>query len=53
MIAHFIGHFLKITGQLRTRYLMLLALIMIGAAVIANTEKASFGEAVYFAFIMG
>jgi voltage-gated potassium channel len=32
---------------------MLLTLIMIGAAVIAATEKVSFGKAVYFAFIMG
>jgi|GEM_PF-1034877 voltage-gated potassium channel len=53
MIAHFIEHFLKITGHLRTLYLMLLSLIMIGAAVIAATEKVSFGKAVYFAFITG
>jgi voltage-gated potassium channel len=53
MIVRFIEHFLKITWHLRTLYLMLLALIMIGAAVIAATEKASFGKAVYFAFITG
>jgi voltage-gated potassium channel len=53
MIARFIEHFLKITWHLRTLYMMLLALIMIGAAVIAATEEASFGEAVYFSFITG
>ena len=32
---------------------MLLALIMIGTAVIATTENMSFGEAAYFSFITG
>jgi voltage-gated potassium channel len=53
MIAHFIHHFLKITWHLRTLYLMLLALIMSGAAFIAATEKVSFGKALYFSFITG
>jgi voltage-gated potassium channel len=53
MIARFIQHFLKITWHLCTLYLMFLALIMTGAAVIAATEQVSFGKAVYFSFITG
>lgn len=53
MIARFSNHFLRITWNLRTLYLMLLALIMGGAVVITATEKVSFGEAVYFSFITG
>ena len=53
MIARFNQHFLRITWDLRTLYLMLLALIMAGAVAIAATEKVSFGKAVYFSFITG
>jgi voltage-gated potassium channel len=53
MIARFNQHFLRITWNLRTLYLMLLALIMAGAVAIAATEKVSFGKAVYFSFITG
>jgi voltage-gated potassium channel len=53
MLAHFTHHFFKITWNLRALYLMLLAWIMAGAAVIAATEKLSFGKAVYFSLITG
>jgi len=53
MLARFNHHFLRITWNLRTLYLMLVALIMSGAAVIAAIEKMSFGKAVYFSFITG
>ncbi|MGD8502698.1 MAG: potassium channel family protein [Syntrophobacterales bacterium] len=53
MIARFSHHFLRITWHLRTLHLMLLALIMAGAATIAAMEKVSWGEAVYFSFITG
>ena len=53
MLARFNHHFLRITWNLRTLYLMLLALIMAGAVAIAATEKVSFGKAVYFSFITG
>ena len=53
MLARFNHHFFRITWNLRTLYLMLVALIMSGAAVIAATEKMSFGKAVYFSFITG
>jgi voltage-gated potassium channel len=53
MIAGFLQHFLKITRHLLTLYLMLLTLIMLGAALITITEGVSWGEAAYFAFITG
>ena len=53
MLARFSNHFLRITWHLRALYLMLLALIMAGAAIIASIEKVSFGKAVYFSFITG
>ena len=53
MLARFRNHFLRITWNLRTLYLMLLALIMGGAVVITATEKVSFGKAVYFSLITG
>ena len=53
MLARFNHHFSTMTWNLRTLYLMLLALIMAGAVAIAATEKVSFGKAVYFAFITG
>ena len=53
MLACFYHHFLRITWNLRTLYLMLIALIMGGAVLIAATEKVSFGKAVYFSFITG
>ena len=53
MLARFNHHFFTMTWNLRTLYLMLLALIMAGAVAIAATEKVSFGKAVYFAFITG
>jgi voltage-gated potassium channel len=53
MLGRFNAHFLRITWHLRALYLMLLALIMVGAVVITATEKVSFGKAVYFAFITG
>ena len=51
MLARFNHHFVRITWHLRALYLMLLAFIMVGAVVIAATEKVSFGKAVYFSFI--
>jgi voltage-gated potassium channel len=53
MIERFVEHFLKITRHLVTLYMMLLALIMLGAVLISATEQVSFGKAVYFAFITG
>jgi len=53
MLARFSNHFLRITWHLRALYLMLLALILAGAAIIASIEKVSFGKAVYFSFITG
>jgi voltage-gated potassium channel len=53
MLARFNHHFVRITWHLRALYLMLLGLIMAGAAAIAAIEKVSFGKAVYFSFITG
>ena len=53
MLVSFSIHFFRMTWNLRTLYLMLVALIMGGAVVIAATEKVSFGKAVYFSFITG
>jgi hypothetical protein len=53
MLARFLGHVFEMSWHLRAIYLALLALILVGAAVIAGVENIPIGEAVYFSFITG
>ncbi len=53
MLISFIHVFFRLVWHLRSLYLALLSLIMVGAVVIAGVDKMPIGEAVYFAFITG
>jgi len=53
MLVRFLGHVFEMSWHLRSVYLALLALILIGAAVIAGVENIPIEEAVYFSFITG
>ncbi len=53
MFGRFLYHFAEVTWHVRTVILALLALIVIGAAVIAAVEDMPIGDALYFAFITG
>ena len=52
-LAHFLSHVFDMSWHLRAIYLGLLALMLLGAAVIAGVEEIPIGEAVYFSFITG
>ena len=52
-LARFLDHFFEMSWHLRAIYLAFLALMLVGAAVIAGVENMSLGEAVYFSFITG
>jgi voltage-gated potassium channel len=53
MLVRFLGHVFEMSWHLRAVYLALLALILVGAAVIAGVENIPIEEAVYFSFITG
>ncbi len=53
MFGRFLYHFAEITWHVKSVILALLALIVIGAAVIAAVENMPLGDALYFAFITG
>ena len=52
-LARFLDHFFEMNWHLRTIYLAFLALMLVGAAVIAGVEHIPIEEAVYFSFITG
>ncbi len=45
--------FLRVVWYLRSLYVVLLSLILIGGFAVAAIENISFGDAAYFAFITG
>ncbi len=53
MLARFLSHFVLMSWHLRTVYLALLMLILIGALAIARFEDLPVGESIYFSFITG
>ncbi len=52
-LARFIDHVFEMNWHLRAIYLAFLALMLVGAAVIAGVEVSPIEEAVYFSFITG
>ena len=53
MFKRFTSHFFYIFWQVRSVIFSLIALIVIGAMVIAYVEKMPFGDALYFSFVTG
>jgi Na+-translocating ferredoxin:NAD+ oxidoreductase RnfE subunit len=53
MFKRFTSHFFHIAWHFRSVIFGLIALIVIGALVIAFVEKMPFGNALYFAFVTG
>ena len=52
-LSRFLGHVFEMSWHLRALYLAFLALLLVGAAVIAGVEDIPVEEAVYFSFITG
>ena len=53
MFKRFTSHFFHIAWHFRSVIFGLIALIVIGALVIAFVEKMPFGDALYFSFVTG
>ena len=53
MFKRFTSHFFHIAWRFRSVIFGLVALIVIGAMVIAFVEKMPFGDALYFSFVTG
>ncbi len=53
MLISFIHIFFRMAWHIRGVFLAILALIMVGAVVVAGVEKMPIEEAVYFALITG
>ena len=53
MLISFMHVFIRTAWHLRSVFLAIFALIIVGAVVIAGLEKMPIGEALYFAFITG
>ena len=53
MFKRFTSHFFHIVWHLRSVIFALIALIVIGAMLIAYVEKMPFGDALYFSFVTG
>ncbi len=53
MFGRFVYHFLHVIWHLRSVNMALLALIVIGAVIIAGVETIPFGDAGYFSVITG
>ena len=53
MFKRFTSHFFHIAWHFRSVIFGLIALIVIGALVIAFVEKMPFGNALYFSFVTG
>lgn len=53
MFFHFHRHFLHAVWNVKSVFLMLIGLIVLGAFLISVTEARSFGDALYFASITG
>ena len=53
MFTSFARHFIRAIWHVRAVILMLLALIVAGAAAVTLVEKMPFGDTLYFAFVTG
>ena len=53
MLASFTNHFLRAIWHFRAVILALIALVVVGAAVLTYVEKMPFADALYFAFVTG
>jgi len=53
MLASFTNHFLRAIWHVRAVILALIALVVVGAAVLTYVEKMPFADALYFAFVTG
>ena len=53
MFARFNLHFWQITWQLKSVFMSLIMMIVVGAILIATTEAIPFNDALYFAFVTG
>jgi voltage-gated potassium channel len=53
MFASFVLHFFRVIRHFKAVILMLIALILAGAAAVTLVEKMSFGDTLYFAFVTG
>lgn len=53
MLTNFTQHFFRVIWHIKTVVLVLIALVVAGAAVITIIEKMPFGDTLYFAFVTG
>jgi hypothetical protein len=53
MFVSFARHFFRAIWHVKAVILMLIALIVTGAAAVAIVEKMPFGDTLYFAFVTG
>jgi len=53
MFGRFVYHFFTVIWHVRNINLALLALVVIGAVIMAGVETIPFGDALYFSFITG
>ena len=53
MFKRFTSHFFHISWHVRSVIFSLIALMLVGAMVIAFVEKIPFGDALYFSFVTG
>ena len=53
MFTNFVRHFFHAAWQVKVVIVMLVALIVAGAAALTHVEKMPFGDTLYFAFVTG
>ena len=53
MFINFVRHFFRAIRHVKTVILMLVALIIAGAAAVTLVEKMPFSDTLYFAFVTG
>ena len=53
MLINFTQHFFRVIWHIKTVVLVLIALVVAGAAVITIIEKMPFADTLYFAFVTG
>jgi ABC-type Na+ efflux pump permease subunit len=53
MFTNFVRHFFRAVWQVKVVIVMLVALIVVGAAALTHVEKMPFGDTLYFAFVTG
>ena len=53
ILASFSYHFFRAFWHVRAIILVLIALVVVGAAAVTHVEKIPFADALYFAFVTG